>query len=73
MKPKLKPRGTERLKLEYDEPPSNFAFKFDLRRYIKADHASVLRRPEGVAAEWPADLPGRTVQVDSIKTRVESA
>ena len=29
MKPKLKPPGTKRLKLQYDEPPSNFAFKFN--------------------------------------------
>ena len=32
-KPKLKPPGTKRLKLKYDELPSNFAFKFNLRRY----------------------------------------
>ena len=33
MQPMLKTPGTERLKLEYNEPPSNFAFKFYLRRY----------------------------------------
>jgi len=33
MKPTLKPPGTERLKLKYDEAPSTFAFKFNLRRY----------------------------------------
>ena len=33
IKPTLKPPGTDRLKLKYDEPPSNFAFKFNLRRY----------------------------------------
>jgi hypothetical protein len=31
IKPTVKALGTERLKLEYDEPPSNFAFKFNLR------------------------------------------
>jgi len=31
----LKPPGTKRLKLQYDEPLSNFAFKFKLRRYTK--------------------------------------
>ena len=36
LKPKLKPPGTELLKLKYDEPPSNFAFKLYLRRYIMA-------------------------------------
>ena len=33
MKPTLKAPGTKRLKLQYDEPPSNFAFKFISRRY----------------------------------------
>ena len=32
IKPKLKAPGTKRLKLKYDEPISNFAFKFKLRR-----------------------------------------
>jgi hypothetical protein len=30
---KLKPPGTKRLKPKYDEALSNFAFKFNLRRY----------------------------------------
>jgi len=34
MEPMLKAPRTKRLKLQYDEPPSNFAFKFNLRRYI---------------------------------------
>jgi hypothetical protein len=33
MNPKLKPPGFTRSKLKYDEPLSNFAFKFSLRRY----------------------------------------
>jgi len=28
--------GSKRLKLQYDEPLSNFAFKFNLRGYTKA-------------------------------------
>ena len=36
MKPKLKPPGTERLKLKCDTVLSSFAFKFDLRRYTAA-------------------------------------
>ena len=35
MKPMLKAPGTKRLKLKYDEPPSNITFKFNLRRYSK--------------------------------------
>ena len=53
IKPTLKPPGTKRLKLEYDELLSNFAFKFNLRRYglvlasaalLKYDSTSVGRR-----------------------------
>jgi len=33
MKPKLKAPGTKRLKLEYDELLSTFAFKSNLRHY----------------------------------------
>ena len=40
IKPTLKAPGTERLKLKYDEPPSNFAFKFNLRRYTEIDELS---------------------------------
>jgi len=36
MKPKLKPPGTKRLKLEYDGLLSNFGFKFKLRRHTSA-------------------------------------
>jgi hypothetical protein len=33
-KPMLKPPGTKRSKLKYDESTYNFAFNFNLRRYI---------------------------------------
>jgi hypothetical protein len=36
IKPTLKAPGTKRLKLKFDILLSNFAFKFNLRRYIKA-------------------------------------
>jgi hypothetical protein len=36
IKPTLKAPGTKGLKLKYDELVSNFAFKCNLRRYIKA-------------------------------------
>jgi hypothetical protein len=36
MKPTLKAPRTKRLKLKYDVPLSNFAFKFNLRRYSSA-------------------------------------
>jgi hypothetical protein len=35
IRPKLKAPGTKRLKLTHDLPLSNFAFKFNLRRYSK--------------------------------------
>ena len=37
IQPALKAPGTERLKLIYDGPLSNFAFKFNLRRYTKSE------------------------------------
>ena len=36
IKPKLKLPGAKRLKLQRDEPLSNFAFNFNLRRYTVA-------------------------------------
>jgi len=36
IKPKLKPPGTKRLNLKHGEPPSRFAFKFNLRGYSLA-------------------------------------
>ena len=35
IKPTLTAPGTKRLKLCYDEPPSNFAFKCNLHHYNK--------------------------------------
>jgi len=42
MKPALKPPGTKRFKLEYGVLLSNFAFHFNLRRYIPAIRAAGL-------------------------------
>ena len=39
IKPTLKPPGTKLLKPEYDEPLSNFAFSFNLRRYTAVSGA----------------------------------
>jgi len=54
MKPPLKAPGTKRLKAHYDEPPFNFGFKFNLRRYTgctaRAIHARHLRGRGGVPA-----------------------
>ena len=36
IKPKLKPPGNKRLKLQYDAPPSKIAFNFNLHRYTSA-------------------------------------
>ena len=37
IKPVLKAPGTEHLILKYDQPLSNFAFKFNMRRYMEGD------------------------------------
>ena len=63
MKPKLKPPGTERLKLRYDSLLSNSAFKFNLRRYTEGGRLDALRWARG---------HGKALQVESIKTRVEA-
>jgi hypothetical protein len=44
MKFNLKPPGTERLRLKCDDPLSNFAFSFSLRRYTPADRAAARDR-----------------------------
>jgi hypothetical protein len=50
------------LKLQYNEPLSNFAFKFNLRRYNKVGLV-------GILALMPADAanPGRAVHPDPMK------
>ena len=55
MKPKLKPPGTERLKLKCDILLSTSAFKFNLRRYNVA-LISVVKVYEGDAGR---DVVGR--------------
>ena len=52
IQPTLKPTGTKRLKLQYDETLSKFAFKFNSHRYSKepvfaaasVSHGVLLRR-----------------------------
>jgi hypothetical protein len=47
IKPKLKPPGTKRLKLNCDETLSNFAFKFNWCRYNPA-----LNYPREKGGDW---------------------
>jgi len=53
MKPMLKPPETKHLKLKYDVPSSNFAFKFNLRRYALV---AVLRAARSAGLLDPACL-----------------
>ena len=54
IKPTLTAPGTKRLNLKCDEPRLNFAFNFNLRRYILAPsaeaHFSVIFRPAAVVS-----------------------
>ena len=50
MKPKLKALGTKRLTLKRDEPLSSFAFKFNLRRYNKAEVMNLIGEVDGKVA-----------------------
>jgi hypothetical protein len=77
MKLILKVPGTKRLRLKYDNLLSNLAFNINLRRYtgvLEGLDAS-LARGVPIALILSADRLdfGRAVQVDSIKTHVESA
>jgi hypothetical protein len=59
LRPKLKPPGTKRLKLEYEGLLSIFGFKFNLRRYHPAAAApaccsSRTVRPTAGATAWLA-------------------
>jgi len=49
MKPILNAPGTKRLNLQYDEALSNVAFKFNLRRYIKALYATDFAKTDAFA------------------------
>jgi hypothetical protein len=55
----LKEPGTKRLKVQYDEKLSIFAFKFNLRRYSEGREGRSDRGSQGGL--------GRAVQVDPIK------
>ena len=44
------------MKLKYDEPPSSFAIKFNLRRYTVAPALPSAREAAAVAAEAPLSV-----------------
>ena len=52
IKPTLKAPGTNPLKLQYDEPLSNFAFKFNLHRYTTGGGATWPSAPSCATAPW---------------------
>jgi len=62
MKPTLKAPGTKRLKLKYDVPVSNFAFNFNLHRYISVYDSS----------SSSLNYYGRAVQVDPMKPTLKA-
>jgi hypothetical protein len=69
----------QRLKLKCDEPLSNFAFNFNVRRYTSGLFNAGKYHGAATVGDFVYFAPygqtniGRAVQVDSIKTRVESA
>ncbi len=60
LKPKLKPPGTNRLKLMCDIPVSHSAFKFNLRRYTKAK-----KRKAKLDKEAQKQLGGRACRAEA--------
>jgi len=69
IKPLLKAPGTKRLKLKHGEQLSNFAFKFNLRRYSPVQQQ---RAAESAVALALLTGPGRAVQVDPIKPTLKA-
>ena len=56
------PPGTKRLKLQHDEPPSNFACKLKLRRYLEAQQDAAGAAAALTAAKLGTpQLPGEDV------------
>jgi len=62
MKPKLKLPGNKRLKLRYDEPLSNVAFKINLRRYT-SEQLKVKVRPGHVVGRLGGGEMGRAFRL----------
>ena len=62
IKPTVTAPGTERLKLKFDEPLSNFAFSFNLCRYVKGISGSV-NSGEVLAIMGPSGA-GKTSLID---------
>jgi hypothetical protein len=58
IKPTLKAPGTKRLKLYYDEPPSNFGFKCNLRHYTAAGVGASLLFAGVALLLGQVDVPG---------------
>jgi len=72
LKPKLKPPGTKRLKLEYDGLLSNIGFKFNLRRYSSASEH--LHKKMNVPMEKvPAALGGRGLHSFTLELKLSSS
>ena len=74
IKPTLKAPGTKRLKLKNDVPLSNFAFKFNLRRYNKRDNARLPQHNHawGNGSTPQSTMHGRAVQADPIKPTLKA-
>ena len=52
IKPRLKAPGTERLKVNHDEPPSNDGFKFSLRRYDEETPSHFQKKAPAAQGGW---------------------
>ena len=63
IKPKLKPPGTKRFKLKYDEVLLSFAFKLRLRRYIMAPTRELAQQIEEETTKFATFLEYRVTSV----------
>jgi len=69
IEPKLKLPETKRVKLKWDEPLSNFAFKFRLRHYIKGGGVGWMGTGRALL---PVHAIGKAVQVDPMKPMLKA-
>ena len=72
IKPALKAPGINLLKLKYDKPPSNFALKFNLRRYNLDRFVLLAAGSKAGRCRFTPDVYGYRVRFIQIKGQVHT-
>jgi hypothetical protein len=69
IKPTLKAPGTKRLKLKFEKVLSNFAFKFNLRRYTKVNALAAAETADGERASANAAVTALRRELEAERHR----